>query len=264
MVIFAAESLAIPILFFSGSMMLAALLPIMVALGWVMWLRTQGHEALRQCNRGADLLDRGHLDSAAGIFDEVLANQRAVTHILPIAAYHRARVELYRGNLDEARERLERVIASGWFEPRRMLQALAPQVYSTLSLTAGLQGDLEMAERTRTRGKAAPSNLERWWYFPDAVLDLRHDRPAEFIHRLEQQRDDIEATLSGRALRQLQLFEAFALAQLGEREHNYRGLHSGTDIEVLLHGVRPGMFDYMTTRWPQLREFMQVHRLLAR
>jgi hypothetical protein len=51
------------------------------------------------------------------------------------------------------------------------------------------------------------------------------------------------------------------LTRLGEREDNYRGLHSGQEVSALLHGIRPGRFDYLAQRWPELREFMQTHRL---
>jgi hypothetical protein len=39
-------------------------------------------------------------------------------------------------------------------------------------------------------------------------------------------------------------------------------MHSGADVDALLHGLRPGMFDFMVASWPQLREFMQSRRLL--
>lgn len=257
------ELVTVPLALAALNPILAAMLPIGLFLSWVLWLRRQSYEVLQACNRGADLLDRGRFDEAERILDHVLQRRRAVTHLQPVAAYHRARIEMYRGNLDDARARLDAVMASGWFAPGRMLQALAPQVQSTLALTAALQGDLDEAELTLAAGKSGPNSLDRWWYLPDAVVALRRNRPAELIERLDQQRDDIEATLSGRGLRQLQLLEALALTELAEREDNYRGMHSGVDIEALVHGLRPGTFDFMAQRWPQLREFMRARRLLG-
>jgi hypothetical protein len=256
------ELVTIPLALAALNPMMAALLPVGLFLTWVFWLRRQTHEVLQACNQGADLLDRGRFDEAERILDDVLFGRRVVTHLQPVAAYHRARLEMFRGNLDGARERLVAVLDSGWFRPGRMLQALAPQVQSMLALTAALQGDLEQAERSIAEGKAGPSSLDRWWYLPDAVVALRRNRAAEVIGRMDEQRDDIEATLSGRGLRQLQLLEAFALARLAEREDNYRGVHSGADVDALLHGLRPGMFDFMAVSWPELREFMQARRLL--
>lgn len=260
--LFGIELVTIPLALMALNPMVAALLPVVLFVAWVLWLRRQTHEVLQACNQGADLLDRGRFDEAERVLDDVLSPRRVITHLQPVAAYHRARLELFRGNLAEARARLMSLLASGWFRPGRMLQALAPQVQSMLALTAALQGDLEAAERAVVEGKAGPSSLDRWWYLPDAVLALRRGRPAEVIARMDEQRDDIEATLSGRGLRQLQLLEALALAQLAEREDNYRGTHSGADVDALLHGLRPGSFDFMVESWPQLREFMQVRRLL--
>jgi hypothetical protein len=256
------EIVTIPLALAALNPMLAALLPVGLFLTWVFWLRRQTHEVLQACNHGADLLDRGRFDEAERILDDALSPRRVITHLQPVAAYHRARLELYRGHLVDARARLVSLMASGWFRPGRMLQALAPQVQSMLALTAALQGDLDDAERATAEGKAGPSSLDRWWYLPDAVLALRRGRPAELLARMDEQRDDIEATLSGRGLRQLQLLEAFALAQLAEREDNYRGVHSGADVDGLLHGLRPGSFDFMVESWPQLREFMATRRLL--
>ncbi len=257
------ELAVVPIALATLNPMLAALLPVTLFFAWVFWLRRQSNEALKACNQGADLLDRGRFEAAEQVLDDVLVRRRMVTHLQPLAAYHRARIELFRGNLEGARVRLVAVMASGWFGPNRMLQALAPQVQSALALTAALQGDLDAAERSLADGKAGPNSLERWWYLADAVVTLRRGRPAELIRQLDEQRDDIEATLSGRGLRQLQLLEAFALTQLAEREDNYRGVHSGADIDALLHGQRPGTFDFMAGSWPQLRDFMHSRRLFA-
>jgi hypothetical protein len=256
------ELVTIPLALAALNPFVAAMLPIGLFLSWALWLRRQSYEVLQECNRAADLLDRARFDEAQRILDHVLERRRAVTHMQPVAAYHRARIDLYRGNLAGARVRLESIMASGWFAQGRMLQALAPQIQSTLALTAALQGDLDEAERTLAAGKLGPSSLDRWWYLPDAVVALRRNRPAELIERLDQQREDIESTLSGRGLRQLQLLEALALTQLAEREDNYRGMHSGADIEALIHGLRPGSFGFMAESWPQLREFMLARRLL--
>lgn len=258
------ELLVVPAMLMTASPLLAIVLATTLFATWALWMRRKGAAVLQACNRGADLLDRGRLDEAEQLLEQVLARDRAITQLMPVAAFHRARIELQRGNLADAQARLSALLASGWFAPGKLLQSLAPQVQATLALVAALRNELELATQVLGAGKAGPSSLDRWWVLPEAVLELRRGRHGEVLRRIAEQREDLEATLSGRGLRQLQLLEAYALACVVEREDNYRGTHSIGDVDALLHGVRPGSFDFMAVEWPGLREFMQAKRLLGR
>jgi hypothetical protein len=168
-----------------------------------------------------------------------------------------------RGDFDDADARIRAVIASGWLANRRSLQSLAPAVYAAAMQLAVLVGELEQAERWRSEGQRCAANLERHWFVVDAFMLARSDAWEQLLHKLGTDWDAIEGTVSGAGIRQLQLLEAYALTRLGEREDNYRGQHSGHEVNALIHGIRPGRFDYLALRWPELREFMQAHRLLA-
>lgn len=229
---------------------------------WSFRRRGDVHRALTSSERARELLDLEHVDASAQLLDHLLASRRTPPNVRPFAAYYRALVAIRRGEFEQARARLQGAIDSGWFGNRRSLQGLAPAVYASAMLLAVLEGDLNAAERSREEGQRCAANLERHWFVPDSFLLARRSAWAELLRKLETNRDAIEGTVSGIGMRQLQMLEAYALTRLGEREDNYRGHHSGREISALLHGIRPGRFDYLAHRWPELREFMLAHHLL--
>jgi hypothetical protein len=230
---------------------------------WVFRRRTAVHQSLAISERARELLDLGHIDEAEAQLDGLLRSRTTPANIRPFAAFYRALAAVRRGALDEADARLRAVIDSGWLGNRRSLQALAPAVYATAMQVAVLAGDLAAAERWRAEGQRCAANLERHWFVADVFLLARRCEWNALLRKLEQSWEAIEGTVSGTGIRQLRLLEAYALTRIGEHEDNYRGLHSGDEIAKLLHGVRPGRFDHLAARWPELREFMQAHRLLA-
>lgn len=230
---------------------------------WTFRRRGDVHRSLATGERARELLDLGRIDEAAALLDDMLASRRTPPNIRPFAAYYRALVSLRRGDFDDADARIRAVIASDWLGNRRSLQSLAPAVYATAMQIAVLAGELEQAERWRSEGQRCAANLERHWFVADSFLLARRNDWTTLLSKLESSWDAIEGTVSGVGIRQLQLLEAYALTRLGEREDNYRGHHSGREVSALLHGIRPGRFDHLAVRWPELREFMQAHRLLA-
>jgi hypothetical protein len=230
---------------------------------WSFRRRADLHRALTGSERARELLDLGNVEESGRLLDQLLASRRTPPNIRPFAAYYRALVAARRGEFEQARRRLQDVIDSGWLANHRTLQNLAPAVYASAMLLAVLDGDLAGAERWRSEGQRCAANLERHWFVPDSFLLARRNAWMELLRKLESNWDAIEGTVSGVGIRQLQMLEAYALARLGEREDNYRGHHSGREISTLLHGIRPGRFDYLAHRWPELREFMLTHHLLA-
>jgi hypothetical protein len=230
---------------------------------WSFRRRADVHRSLTTSERARELLDLGNVDESAQLLDQLLASRRTPPNIRPFAAFYRALVSIRRGEFEQARARLQAVIDSGWLGNHRTLQNLAPAVYASSMLIAVLDGDLAGAERWRSEGQRCAANLERHWFVPDTFLLARRNAWTELLRKLETSWDAIEGTVSGVGIRQLQMLEAYALARLGEREDNYRGHHSGREISTLLHGIRPGRFDYLAHRWPELREFMLTHHLLA-
>jgi hypothetical protein len=230
---------------------------------WSYRRRADVHRTLTSSERARELLDLGSVDESAQLLDQLLASRRTPPNIRPFAAYYRALVAVRRGEFEQARERLQAVIDSGWLGNRRTLQNLAPAVYASAMLIAVLEGDLAGAQRWRSEGQRCAANLDRHWFVPDSFLLARRNAWAELLRKLETNWDAIEGTVSGVGIRQLQMLQAYALARLGEREDNYRGHHSGHEVSALLHGIRPGRFDYLAQRWPELREFMLAHHLLA-
>jgi hypothetical protein len=230
---------------------------------WSFRRRADVQRALTGSERARELLDLGSVDESAQLLDQLLGSRRTPANVRPFAAYYRALVAVRRGEFEQARVRLQAVIDSGWLGDRRALQNLAPAVYASAMLIAVLEGDLASAQRWRDEGQRCAANLERHWFVPDSFLLARRNAWTQLLHKLERNWDAIEGTVSGVGIRQLQMLEAYALARIGEREDNYRGHHSGREISALLHGIRPGRFDYLADRWPELREFMLAHHLLA-
>ncbi|KIG14472.1 hypothetical protein DB30_06815 [Enhygromyxa salina] len=232
-------------------------------LGWSFRRRGDAHRAIAANERARELLDLGRADEAASLLDQLLASRRTPPNIRPLAAYYRALVAIRRGEFSEARERIHMVVDSGWLGNRKTLQSLAPAVYAAATLASVLDGDLQAAVRWRAEGHRCAADLERHWFVANAFLLARDDAWEQLLRELGSKWDAIEGTVSGAGIRQLQLLEAYALTRLGEREDNYRGVHSGQEISALIHGIRPGRFDYLARCWPELREFMQAHGLLA-
>lgn len=230
---------------------------------WTFRRRADVHRTLSSSERARELLDLGDVEASEQLLDQLLASRRTPPNVRPLVAYYRALVAARRGEFEQARARLQAVIDAGWFGNRRALQNLAPAVYASAMLIEVLEGDLVSAQRWRDEGHRCAANLERHWFVPDTFLLARRNAWTELLRKLETSWDAIEGTVSGVGIRQLQMLEAYALARLGEREDNYRGHHSGREISALLHGIRPGRFDYLAHRWPELREFMLAHHLLA-
>ena len=230
---------------------------------WTFIRRGNAHKTITANERARELLDLNRTDEASALLDELLASRSTPANLKPLTAFLRGIVALVKGEHAEARARLRAVLESGWLGNRRTLQSLAPSVYATATLAATLDGDLDAAERWREQGRASAASLDRHWFVADAFLLARRGEWTQLLAALERNWEGIEGTLSGVGIRQLQLLEAYALTRLAEREDNYRGVHSGHEISALLHGVRPGRFDYLAVNWPELREFMEAHGLLA-
>jgi len=234
--------------------------------GLVLWSfhrRAELQRAIAGTERGRELLDLNRVDEAAVALDEVLARRSTPPHTRPLAAFNRALVALRLARYREARVRLDAVLDSGWLENRRFLQNFAPVVYASAMLVAVLQGDLAAAAAYHQKGRRSVFDLERHWFVAESFELARRERWTDLLNKFERSWEAIEGTVSGVGIRQLQLLKAYALARVGEREDNYRGLHSGEETRALLHGIRPGRFDHLAVQWPELREFMQAHRLTA-
>jgi multidrug efflux pump subunit AcrA (membrane-fusion protein) len=230
---------------------------------WSIRRRAEAQRAITGIERARELLDLNRVDEAESQLDEVLARRATPPHTRPLAAFNRALVALRRARFAEARARLDAVLSSGWLENRRFLQNFAPVVYASAMLVAVLEGDLEAAERYHREGRGNAFDLERHWFVAESFDLARRERFTELLAKFERSWEAIEGTVSGVGVRQLQLLEAYARSRVSEREDHYRGLHSGQEIHALLHGIRPGRFDHLAAQWPELREFMQSHGLIA-
>lgn len=230
---------------------------------WSFHRRAESQRALAGIERARELLDLNRVDEAATVLDELLERRATPPHARPLAAFNRALVDLRRARFTQARAQLDAVLDSGWLANRRFLQNFAPAVYASAMLVAVLAGDLEAAERYRREGRRSDFDLERHWFVAESFDLARRGHFTELLSKFERSWEAIEGTVSGAGIRQLQLLKAYALTRVSEREDHYRGLHSGQEIHALLHGIRPGRFDHLATHWPELREFMQSHRLCA-
>jgi hypothetical protein len=262
-VVLAAELAALGLALVTHSFLASFGLAFGAILLWSFHRRSETQRAITGIERARELLDLNRVDEAATQLDEVLARRSTPPHTRPLAAFNRGLVALRQARFAEARARLDAVLNSGWLENRRFLQNFAPIVYASAMLVAVLEGDLEAAERYHQEGRRNVFDLERHWFVAESFDLARRGHFTELLAKFERSWEAIEGTVSGAGIRQLQLLEAYALTRLSEREDHYRGLHSGQEIHALLHGIRPGRFDHLAVQWPELREFMAAHRLLA-
>lgn len=260
--IMGAELLAFAIVVLTNSVLGSVALVLGGLVMWSFHRRAEAQRAIAGTERGRELLDLNRVEEAAVVLDEVLARRSTPAHTRPLAAFNRALVALRLARYHEARVRLDAVLESGWLENRRFLQNFAPVVYASAMLVAVLQGDLDAAAAYHKKGRRNAFDLERHWFVAESFDLARRERWTDLLNKFERSWEAIEGTVSGVGIRQLQLLKAYALERLSVREDNYRGLHSGDDeARALLHGIRPGRFDHLAAQWPELREFMQSHRL---
>jgi hypothetical protein len=263
-VVLAAELGALGLALVTHSMMGGFGLALGAIVVWSVRRRAENQRAIAGIERARELIDLNRVEDATTLLDEILARGSTPSHLRPLAAFNRALVALRRARYEDARARLDAVLQSGWLENRRYLQNFAPIVHASAMLVAVLQGDLEAAERYHKAGRESAFDLERHWFVAESFDLARRERFVELLDKLERSWEAIEGTVSGVGIRQLQLLQAYALTRVSEREDNYRGLYSGEDINPLLHGIRPGRFDHLAARWPELRDFMRARGLVAR
>ncbi len=100
-----------------------------------------------ECTRASTSIQRGELEEARARLDSALSSARAAPHLHALLLFNRGVVDLRAGELAAARDRLRAALETGWITPRGRLAGAQPQVCLWMTLLEALAGDLGAARR---------------------------------------------------------------------------------------------------------------------
>jgi hypothetical protein len=161
--------------------------------------------------------------------------------------------KLMAGQPEQALELLTRVEASGKLGSKMTFPGVVPD---QISLCHGVLGNVAEARRWLEEAKRRRGELPYdFSLMPESVLLCREGRFDAVVPTVDGRWREAEAAGAGQ-VKQLRLLKAFALDRLGAEAERAEQL-------AALKPFRPGEFDYLGTRWPELRAFIESNGLSA-
>lgn len=221
---------------------------------------------LRDHDEGLALLAAGELERAREVFEGLCRRGRSMPSLHSLFVYYRGVVALHRGQHEDARGMFLAVLDAGWLSSwASMLTTHHPRALLSLATCEVLRGDVDAAAAWRARAHAKMSPARRpGLLLIDALIGARRGDHGDVVRRIDAELARAENLLSASQLRALRLVKAFALERLAAGR--YRDDARDQEIRQALDGsrpFRPGEFDYLATRWPELAEFLSRHGFLA-
>jgi hypothetical protein len=228
-------------------------LGIVAVLAWVIALYWQARQFERRLPAARQLLARGELARAVEQLEVVtrrtwLSARRHATarHVLGAALLRRG----------ETAAAIDMMWSAHWW--RSELEAsVATSNACHIALALALFGhldsaDLWLAEAEQRQEPSSAALLA----LPFAVIGCRRGRADEVARKLQNRWHDLESGLTGEYLRPLRVVRALALLESGPR--------AGGALEAILDGARPfrpGEYDYLGRRWPEMERFLTTQGL---
>ncbi|RKH20642.1 hypothetical protein D7X74_03420 [Corallococcus sp. CA047B] len=145
----------------------------------------------------------------------------------------------------------------GSVERSRNLRGSVPVIHrwmpNMIATARFAQGDLTSARAWLEEGRKRNGGLPPMYaLLPEVALLCREGNPAGAVAALDARAGEADA-LGGRDIRHLKLIRAFALDALDPATHA-----AAIDAALAsLQPARPGDFEVLVARWPELRDFME-------
>jgi hypothetical protein len=227
---------------------------------FIWWVQRQ----LRGGSKLNERLEPGQLAAADGDFARAVAVFREVAELYRGQATYFAACRLHvalslerLGELDAATDELIQVErGAGLLYGSDVRLSAAIHLARLFALRGELEAAAKWATDARRRLRKASSRL---WaaaqlHVAEAVLLARSAPTVEALRFLESAWARVEESLSVTAMRPVWLLRAFLVAQeTGPRDHG-----TAEPWLRMLRTARPGELAYLSSRWPELRAFMEL------
>lgn len=216
--------------------------------------RASHGSAVRQNQNAVNLLNAGHVEEAAQIFDRLTRTERR-TSAHAVYVFNRAVAYVLQGRPRRAYSLFNAVQKSRAFS-FGFSNMYLPLLYVEMGTCLALLGHLEQAHRYRQEAYQSLDSDERGRVmFLDAVLFARGGQSGAVVQSLHGRDQEAEAMLRVPTRRALRVVEAFALRRLGEG--------GSSRFRTLVEGARsrPGEYRWVGAEWPEFRDFLREQGL---
>ncbi|NNB93231.1 hypothetical protein HJC10_15915 [Corallococcus exiguus] len=159
--------------------------------------------------------------------------------------------ELAQGNTGRALELFGSAERSG--KLRGSVPAMYKWMPNLIAIVRFAEGDMTSARAWLEEGRKRNSDLPPIYaLLPEVALLCREGNPAAAVSTLDARAGEADS-LVGRDARRLKLLRAFALDALDPASHT-----ASIDAALAsLQPARPGDFEFLSGRWPELQAFME-------
>jgi hypothetical protein len=197
---------------------------------------------------------------AVSIFDDLLERYKKKPGYVASLSLSKGYAELLAGRLDQA--------LATFIRTEKMKNILFSSGVRTLAATYlafvyALRGDVSSSETWvgESRRRLAKNKDNRLLYAArlceaEAALAIRKGDPEAAIRLLEASWSKLRESLTGNALRVIEVLRSLAESSRGPRGYNVVG-----ERLVRVEPVIPGEFDFLGAAWPEMQTFLVSHKL---
>lgn len=201
-------------------------------------------------NQGVAFFSAGNEQEASHRFEEAARRATQGTQrALSVAILGQCQLAL--GDSTRALELFGSVERSG--KLRSAVPAMHRWMPSLIAMARFSQGDLASAHAWLEEGRKRNGTLPPMYaLLPEVALLCREGNPAAAVAELDGRTGEADA-LNGRDARRVKLLRAFALDALDPARHA-----AAIDAALAsLQPARPGDFEFLAARWPELQAFLE-------
>jgi len=235
----------------------------LLAIGRALWLARSLRSASKELIDAVALLESGRAAQAEPILDALCVRVPVRSPYHALFVFHRGVAFLRAGKPDRALSLFASVLDAGSFaNPKRSLHVYYPSLLGGIAAAYAMKGDTETAERWQGMAHDHVTQARAGLLLPlDVYLGIRAGRNEIVVRDAEAMWADASGCLTGSQMQALRLICAFGLSCV-----NYNGIYDDK-IRWFLDGARPcrpGQFDYLGLKWPELRAFLEANDFSAK